>query len=95
MTIYAAKTPDDFRRKIRETGANSIVFQNGRCQSQIFLSEMSEENILKVFNDCVFRITSSWAKCQYPKTYIPLLFEAHKDGSAIVKGKWSVLSIAL
>lgn len=90
MSIYVAKTPDEFRAKAHEMGATAFVYLNGPFASRAAINKNTPENIQKIFNDCVFSVAAASEK---PGGYIPLSFEAHKDGKSIIMGRWSILHI--
>lgn len=96
MSVYVAKTPEEFRAKVLEMGATSLVYENGPFKSHVQLTRTTYQTIERVFNDCVCSVTSSSIRSNSTtRIFIPLIFEALKDGHVIITGKWSVVSMSV
>ena len=93
MSVYVARTPAEFRIKLYEMQATSLVYESGRFTEQVILENLTLQKADKIFNDCVFAVVAATSHTSANKNYIPLSFEALKDGRTILTGKWSILSL--
>ena len=87
MNILVAETPKEFREKVIEMHATSIVFKNGNFQGTLPIVHRTEEKVEKVFNDCISKAFGNSPDF----TRAAVTIEAHKNGNAIITAKWMII----
>lgn len=93
MTVYVAKSPQDFRAKAFEMGATSLVYLNGPFGCRVPIEKRTQHCIEEAFDECIRTVSASANKEGKERMMVPLSVEAYKDKTSIIMGKWLVLSV--
>jgi hypothetical protein len=91
MTIPIAETPKEFRQKIIELQATSIVYKRGNDQDTFPIGHRTADRIEEVFNDCVCKAVDNSPQL----TRIPVFLEAHKNGNPVITAKWFIVRVPM
>jgi len=81
MTIYIAKTPQEFKCKMLELGATSISFEDGGGPKEILITARTFAAVEAVFDDCVSRAGMASVNSLMDTRIVGVILNGKRDGN--------------